>query len=55
MHLHFRLNTTSLRSTYLVPLATAAPSCSRQQSPCLCSSARPGAGATAASLRLRGP
>lgn len=48
--------TTSLRSTYLVPRATSAPSCSKQRSsPCRCSSARPGAGATRATTRLRAP
>lgn len=52
---HRHWNTTSERSTYLTPLVTTAASCSKQQSPCLCSRARPGAGTTLASLRLRFP
>lgn len=49
-------NTTSLRNTYLTPCCTSAASCSRQRSsPCRCSSARPGAGDTLATTRLRAP
>lgn len=42
-------NTTSERNTYLSPRVTAVASCSKQSSPCKCSSALPALGATDAS------
>ena len=39
---------TSLLRTYFTPVVTGLPSCSRQSSPCLCSSARPASGHTLA-------
>lgn len=45
LHCH-HANTTSLRRMYFTPRSTAAASCSRQSSPCACSSASPAAGAT---------
>lgn len=43
---HPEANTTSLRSRYFMPDLTGLPSCKRQPSPCLCSSAMPVFGTT---------
>ena len=41
---------TSLLRMYFTPIVTGLPSCSKQSSPCLCSSARPASGHTLATI-----